>query len=299
MNHFTQLSTALASPAASETGMAQLRAGPAPAVPLSGGSGDSRSGGVLLRSEVLFGDRLFNCFAERPKSVYALWQRSVMQHPTKDAVIYGAERWTYAQADAQARAIESGLRAEGIQPGDRVAILLGNQPLYVFCLIALQRLGAIAVPIGTREQRAGVAYMLNQCAAKGIVFDAELSDRIPDAAEAPKLHLRVVSGESAQYRRIDELLALGARSPSGAPANVDEEDTAVILYTSGTTGKPKGAMLTHVNIAHSVRHLELALRLSHEDRVALTLPISHVSGLVTVLLTTLNVGATEGVPNFV
>lgn len=246
-----------------------------------------------MRREVLFGDRLFACFADRSASIYALWHRWVESQPDHHALVDGDGRWTYAQADAQVQAIARGLASQSIVQGNRVALLMDNHALYVFCVLALQRLGAIAVPIGTREQQAGVTYMLNQCEAKGIIFDAALGNRLPEAHQAPALALRIVNGGVQQgLLRLEDLLHLGADCAHTPPATVSEEDTAILLYTSGTTGLPKGAMLTHVNVAHSVRHLEASLQLTNQDRAALTVPISHVTGLVTVLLTTLSVGAT-------
>jgi long-chain acyl-CoA synthetase len=245
-----------------------------------------------MRCETLFGDRVFDCFAERSHSIYALWYQWVECQPDRHAVVDGDVRWTYAQADDQVRSIAQGLAAQGISQGDRVALLMNNHALYVFCVLALQCLGAIAVPIGTREQQAGVTYMLNQCEARGIVFDVAFSDRLPEAAQAPALSLRVVNGDGVPGLRLEDLLNQGVSNSQQSPAPVDEEDTAIILYTSGTTGHPKGAMLTHVNVVHSARHLEASLHLTSRDRAALTVPISHVTGLVTVLLTTLSVGAT-------
>jgi len=245
-----------------------------------------------MRKEALFGDRLFDCFVERPQSVYAIWQSAVERYPAQEAVTFADQRWTYARAHQEVVALANGLAGEGIGRGDRVALVMGNHPQFIFSLMALQRIGAIAVPIGGREQRPGIAYMLNQCEAKGILFDADLAERIPDRSDAPSLRLRAVQGECDAGMCMAALRQRGMASRTMDVVPVEAEDTAIILYTSGTTGSPKGAMLTHLNIAHSVRHLEFSLGLGHEDRMALCLPISHVSGLVTLLLTTLHVGAT-------
>lgn len=245
-----------------------------------------------IRREALFGDRVINCFEDRPKSIYTLWQRWVDQKPQHTALVHGQERWSYAQADQQIQAIAFGLHRRGIEPGDRVALYMDNHAAFVFSFLALQRLGAIAVPIGTREQSAGLAYMLNQCSAKGLIFDAALHLQLPTPEQVPGLALRVVHGCLAPFENLDSLLQAPLPSQPLPPAAVQEQQTAILLYTSGTTGNPKGAMLTHFNVAHSVRHLEMALQLSSNDRAALSVPISHVTGLVTVLLTTFSVGAT-------
>jgi O-succinylbenzoic acid--CoA ligase len=161
-------------------------------------------------------------------------------------------------------------------------MLLSNRPEFVFVLLAVQRLGAIAVPVGVREQRPGVAYVARQCGAQAIVCDDELADRVPDGDEAPALRLRIRAGELAGF-------AGAALPPLVAP---NETDVAVLLYTSGTTGQPKGAMLTHLAIAHSALHYEACMRLVADDRSALAVPASHVTGLVATIAAMWRVGGT-------
>jgi len=233
-----------------------------------------------MRAEALYGDRIVRCFAERPAGLAAMFARSRAARPDADAVVADGTRWSYAQADAEAARIAAGFVALGVGAGDRVVLLLGNRAEFVFVLLAVQRLGAIAVPVGVREQRPGVAYVARQCGAKAIVFDDELSDRIPAGDDAPGLVLRIAASALAR-------LPGGVALPPVEPA---ETDVAVLLYTSGTTGKPKGAMLTHVAIAHSVLHYEACMRLGADDRSALAVPASHVTGLIATIASMWRVG---------
>jgi O-succinylbenzoic acid--CoA ligase len=137
----------------------------------------------------------------------------------------------------------------------------------------------ITVPVGTREQGPGLAYIINQCGAVGIVFDEELTDRIPDTATSPQLKLRVSTGQATS--NVEALHALDG--PNVNTVAVNEEDCACILYTSGTTGNPKGAMLTHLNISHSVVHYEVTMKLTQDERGALAVPASHVTGLIALI----------------
>jgi long-chain acyl-CoA synthetase len=158
-------------------------------------------------------------------------------------------------------------------------------------LLALQRLGAIAVPVGVREQRPGLAYIANQCGAMSIVFDDELAERVPDSAESPALLRRIAASSLATLANTAETV------PPAAPTR--ETDVAVILYTSGTTGQPKGAMLTHLSIAHSVLHFQACMKLGPHDRSALAVPASHVTGLIAIIATMWQVGgAVVIVPEF-
>ena len=132
-----------------------------------------------MRHEALYGDRVVRCFADRPASLLAMFDAARARRPQHDAVVCEGQRWSYAETGARSERIAAGLAALGIGAGDRVILFLSNRPEFVFVLLAVQRLGAIAVPVGVREQRPGLAYVANQSGAKAIVFDDALVDRIP------------------------------------------------------------------------------------------------------------------------
>ena len=240
-----------------------------------------------IRREAHFKDRVVPCFAERPQSFHQMFEQSLAAHPARRAIVFEDTTMSYEALDAEVGRIATGLAAEGIAPGDRVVLFIGNRPAFVSVLLAVQRLGAIAVPVGTREQRPGLVYVLRQSGARGIVFDAALANVLPDAAEAPGLALRIcVDGEGA-----GTLNALGrGLPPLHTAAPVREEDTAVLLYTSGTTGNPKGAMLSHFNIIHSAIHYQACFGLNENDCAGLAVPASHVTGLIAVIAAMLRVG---------
>jgi len=240
---------------------------------------------ITIRHEAHFGERVVRCFAERAPHLWAMFEESALAFAQADALVADGRAWSYAQLAGEAERVAAGLARAGIRAGDRVALLVGNRPEFVFALLGILRLGAIAVPMGTRLQTPEIAYILGQCTAAALVHDAELAGRLPAPSETPSLRARYVDAP-----RADEPIA---------DASPGEEDTAVILYTSGTTGRPKGAMLTHLNIVHSALHFRYCMDLRAGDRSLLAVPASHVTGLVAVIVTMWQAGgATVLMPEF-
>ena len=244
-----------------------------------------------LRREAHF-DRVLTCFADRPAHLNALFAQTLSRHAGDEALVCAERRLSYAELDGAAARVAAGLARDGVGAGDRVAILCANEPEFVFALLAAFRLGAIAVPINVREQTPELAYVLNQCQARALVFDTDLAERIPPPDALPHLALRyaVSATPTADFatRPFSQLLEPGAAPP--AAEEPSEEQTAVILYTSGTTGHPKGAMLTHLNLIHSVMHFEHCMEFGAGERGLLAVPASHVTGLVAIILAMLRVG---------
>ncbi len=241
------------------------------------------------RLESHYGDRVVRCFAERPASVWAMFAAALARRPEAQALVVGESRWTYAEAAVRIDTIAAGLAARGIGVGDRVVLLLSNRPEFYFAYFACQRLGAIAVPVSTREQQAGVDYVLGQCGAAAIIHDDAHAAQVPSRPGVLR-----VGCPSPGHAPADGAIPIATlEADAGAappPAEVDEEDTATLLYTSGTTGKPKGAMLTHLGIVHSAMNLRACLELDEDLRSILAVPASHVTGLVAIIVETVHCG---------
>jgi len=240
-----------------------------------------------LRDETHFG-RAMRCFAERPRNLNELVADTVARYGEREALVTDRYRLDYAKLDRVADRLAGHLHRLGIARGDRVVLCLPNDREFVYALLAVLRLGAVAVPVNVREQRPELAFILAQSGAKGIVFDAALADRLPPRAEGLPLTVRISAGAAPGATTLDELLE--TRSPAAPSAEPAEEEPAVILYTSGTTGRPKGAMLTHLNIVHSVLHYRTCMHLTAADRSLLAVPATHVTGLVAIILSLFAVG---------
>lgn len=230
-----------------------------------------------MRLEARFGDRVVPAFCERPKNLWAMVEAAARRNGEGEALVCGEERLSWRQAVRRARAIASGFVQLGLQRGDRVALLLGNRIEFPLILFAAAQAGLVTVLLGTRQQKPEIAYVLSDCGAKLLIHEASLSDRVPDANEVPDLAHRIVvdddPGKSGFARLSDH-------PPLEAAADVGEEDIAMILYTSGTTGRPKGAMLAHCNIIHSSMIFAACMALTEKDRSIAAVPLAHVTGAV-------------------
>jgi acyl-CoA synthetase (AMP-forming)/AMP-acid ligase II len=223
-----------------------------------------------------------------------LVRRALRTHAARPAVFDGSRVLTYGEVAGRAHRLVNALDDRGIRRGDRVALLLGNGVAFPVVLFATLRLGAIAVPLSIREQTPGLAYMLEHCAAKVLVHDRDLAGRIPPIAELPALRHRIALRANAP---LDDLP--GDAGAAREPVAVGEEDTAIILYTSGTTGRPKGAMLTHLGICHSALHYECCMGLTQRDRAVIAVPMSHVTGVIALIAAMVRVaGALLVMPEF-
>ena len=244
--------------------------------------------GGPLRFEDHYGTRRMLCFSERPKSLSGMFADMVRRFPGRPVIIE-QRTLSYLELDGIVARIASGLAKESIGDGDRVALLLGNRWEFLAIALACARLGAIVVPIGTRQRRAELEFLLNDSGAKALIFESEFAAAVPsrEALKEP-LRLFVVHGDALGAQRFSDLMSTGSEAAPVHP--VSEEDTAVILYTSGTTGRPKGAQLTHLGIIHSALTLARCHGLTEDDRGLVAVPLSHVTGLVGVSFATMIVG---------
>jgi acyl-CoA synthetase (AMP-forming)/AMP-acid ligase II len=245
---------------------------------------------MATRLESHFHDRAVRCFAERPADVNQMWRQAARWRPEAEAVVCGERRLSWAAFEDRVMRAAAGLQVMGVSPGDRVALLLGNDIEFVIASFAVQAAGAVLVPLSIREQMPGLAYVLNHCSASVLISDAVLRDRWPTPGETPALKHRVLVGVPPDHAlSFDRLMA---QAPLAECVPVEEDRVAVIMYTSGTTGFPKGAMLTHLNVVHSVLHYAQALSLAPGVRGAVVVPLSHVTGLVGLMMVTLGLGGT-------
>ncbi|TFV58223.1 long-chain-fatty-acid--CoA ligase [Mycobacterium sp. PS03-16] len=212
------------------------------------------------------------------------------------ALIDGDRRVTYGDFDGRTDQLAQALRVRGVRRGDRVAALQLNGIAFLETMFAAAKLGAIYVPINFRLAPPEVAYVLTDSGADVLVWSEQLASlaRAALAVDGVRVRTRIVVGEASGdgAERFEEVLAAGERRAPGMPVSGD--DLCCLPYTSGTTGRPKGVMLTHDNLLWSVIHtLGVGRGLREGDRTVTVAPLFHIGGLAGHTLPLLYVGGTN------
>jgi long-chain acyl-CoA synthetase len=206
--------------------------------------------------------------------------------PDNAAVRLGEAQLTYAELDERSARLVSLLSAHGVQPGDRVGVMLPNVPEFPIAYFGVLRAGGVVVPMNVLLKRREIAFYLNDSGAKLLLAWHGFAEEARAGAEEAGAEL--IEVEPTTFAAL-----LAEHEPAPGIAETGEEDTAVILYTSGTTGKPKGAELTHANLH---RNADVSSRTTCEiesgDVVLGALPLFHSFGQSVSMNASLMVGAT-------
>lgn len=209
--------------------------------------------------------------------------RRARKTPNKAAIVAGERRFDYADLHRRATAMAHVLREHGIRSGDRVAYLGPNDPAFLETLFATGMLGAVFVPLNTRLAGPELAHCLNDSGAAVLLHAPEYRDTVAGSGDAVRHRIPIDDG----YER---LLDAASTDPIDEP--VGETDTCMIMYTSGTTGKPKGAVLTHGNITWNALNVLVDIDLAGDEITLVVAPLFHTAGLNMTCLPTLLKGGT-------
>ncbi|HEU4371831.1 MAG TPA: AMP-binding protein [Methylomirabilota bacterium] len=226
-------------------------------------------------------------------------ERAARRWGPREALAFREQRWTFAQLDARVDAVAKGLLALGVVPGDKVALWMVNRPEWIDAMFAIMKIGAVLVPVNTRFRTEDMAYVLGQSDAAAVIL-AERSGPIdyltlmrevvptlgarPDP-RFPCLRRVVVLADRAGADAVDwrEMLEGGRRVSDDTlrdrAGQVDPEQNAFILYTSGTTGFPKGAVHNHRMIRNTWDHGD-RMGITVDDVILMYLPLFHAFGFV-------------------
>ena len=241
---------------------------------------------TAMRRENHFENRLVLCYARRPVHLAEMLSSALAQRPEGLAVVCGDMRLSWRELHHAATKCAGGLAQRGAASGDRVAMHMGNSPEFIIVTLACAWMGAVLVPVSARARGMELEYVLSDSGAVALVCAPDVAAWQPAPAQLPALRMRFVTG-TAPAEGFEPFASLMQAQPQAQPHPSQEEDLAVLLYTSGTTGRPKGAMITHLNVVHSAMHFVEHMGLNERDISLVAVPMSHVTGLVAQLYTML------------
>jgi len=244
------------------------------------------------RIEAHFANRTFRCYRNRPKHFDALLRAAAATSPDCDALVSRDRRLTYAEFDQAVTRVANGLLGAGIAAGDRIGVMQGNSVSFFLSMMGAIRMGAIAVPMSVKMSPVEAAYILNHCRAQALICEEAVLDRLPDFADCPSVREVWIDSDRVP-EGMTSFTALSSATDTPVEPVGDEDDTIFLFYTSGTTGKPKGACITNLNMVHSALHYRYAIDLKSGQRGLLAIPGAHISGFFAVFTNMLSVaGAT-------
>src|SRR5918996_4294043 len=202
-----------------------------------------------------------------PRTIPTLFRRAVEEAGDRTWLLAGEQVYGYARAQEQIERAASSLRAAGVVRNDRVLVTARNTPAYLVSWLALMEVGAIQVPINPKSSEGELAGFVEQVEPKLVVTDGELAPMVGRAA----------ADTGMSVGRVDVGELLDAPSDGRGPADVDETDVAVMIPTSGTTGRSKLVMQTHRAYVMAGEGFPYWLRLTRDDRLMTSLPLFHIN----------------------
>ncbi len=232
------------------------------------------------------GPATIKVYADRPQTVFEMFHKTVDTYPGREAVTCGDVCLTYADLYSRVGALAAFLKNDcGVKKGDRVAVFLPNNDIFPTAFLAISKIGAISVVLNTRLTKPELAYQIELTTPVAAVVDSATWNK-----ELDGLVLRTV--ESAF------LADLWGKGGTCTPAAGNEEDVHTILFTSGTTGKPKGVRIAHRNFIHSAIRLEQYMEMlgvgdpAKGGKTLIVAPLFHVMALQEQLMACLRMGNT-------
>ena len=230
--------------------------------------------------------------AEPDQTIAQAFRAQAARRGDQPVIIAGDAVWTFSRLDQASDAVAGGLVELGAQAGDRIGLFCLNGPEFVVAYLAILKAGATVVPINLMLNPRAIGFILNDAGASGLFYSRQLAEAAAAARQAaPGVRFAISVGEDRDASaEIDALMACGAEPPACA---TDAGSLAAVLYTSGTTGRPKGAMLSHRNLMSNTASVQEALSFQPGvDRILLVLPMFHAFAATVGMLTPLVCGLT-------
>jgi long-chain acyl-CoA synthetase len=221
-------------------------------------------------------------------NVNELFVKNACRYPKKTYIFFYNEKISYQKTYEEAVRTANALAANGVKQGDRVAILISNTPEFLYAYFGAVMLGTVTVPINTFLSGREVSVNLNDCEAEYLISSTEFEKVVATVKNEVKTIKQAFSFGTTEFGGVD-ILKYSAVKDFSDPI-IDAEDIATLLYTSGTTGVPKGVMLTHSNLLANVYGFKVKLNTRRSDRFVALLPLFHAYAFMTCILGPLESG---------
>ncbi len=219
--------------------------------------------------------------------------RSFQNHAEKTAIRFGGRQYRFLEIDEEIRKCALWLHRAGIRKGDRIGFLLPKSTEFIFFHLAALSVGAISLPVNPAYSAEEIAYFLADSQSSLLITDARGSEKLKKlggSGGGTKIALVDDSSPDGREPLRKEMQKMGEGECRTYPAH--DDDVAMILYTSGTTGKSKGAMITHRNLVTNMRALQQIWGWTERDTLLHVLPLFHIHGLIVALHGALHAGST-------
>ena len=199
--------------------------------------------------------------------------------PDRDLIVFEDKRWTFTEADEKINRLANGLIKLGVEKGDRIGILQVNCNEYIEAYFAAAKLGAIFVPLNFRAKADELSYMIANAEAKvlfvGGRYQSTVNDMLPQLPSVKEcIGLDAENGEKSEYEEL-----LSASSVDSVITEIEDDDVTILMYTAGTTGRPKGVPLRHSGFVSYVLESVEPANPDVEERNLLSVPLYHIAGI--------------------
>lgn len=248
-----------------------------------------------IQERDLFGRAGIKVYSDRPSTISDVLDNAISLYRDKEALIFNETVKTYDQLEKEANALAAGLQKNGkIKKGDRIATIVGNCIEFPIILFACAKLGAVMVPINVKLTADEIDYIIGHSKPAAIFCQSEYTSILKDIAN----HNQAILPQSTNIFYIgdheDSLFSSLLPHPDSLKSvPVNDVDPAYILYTSGTTGRPKGAVLSHIGVLHSLINYQTTFLTDDSMKTLIAVPLFHVTGLIGQLLHMVYTGGTS------
>lgn len=220
-------------------------------------------------------------------------ERNARNNAEKEAIIFNDNVHTYAEFNGRVNQIANALISAGVKKGDKIGMMMKNSDTFIFVYYGILKAGGVAVPINFRLTAHEVKYILDNSDSRIVFADEDLAETVNKAAEGnEKLELQVIAGnvKLENQRLLSEFSSSQTANPN---LEILESDDAEILYTSGTTGLPKGVVLDHHRVLHVGLMMALVMKIESKDRILHVAPLFHSAQLNLFLVSSTMLGCTQ------